>query len=443
MKTSERAFEFPEELSVPAVLKALETDKKIIILYGWRDGGKSTSLANIIITKLIFDPHFRGVHVRKHYNEIQSSTYQNLLDRVASLKVQNLVSVTKDHFRFTHRLRPGNFLFGAGADNPDKLRSTQDLNVVWFEEFHDATQRDFESIMGTIRERPGIETKFIATLNNDKVPVDGFLHNTFFKESSPIWNDIELIHVSWRDNPFIDQEKTEQKLRLITLNNEDRFRILDAGGFIPESQGEYYREFRDYNIADGIELDRSFPLLISFDFNYDPCSLVICQNVLRKGGAFHVVKELQAEGGTRPLVNELKAWLINQNWTGTMRVTGDASGHKHDTRSGSITDFQIIQNELKIPGSWMDMKTRTNMALGMSRDLIDRCFWSQVVKIDRKGCPGLINDIRIAKPKEGSSEFVKDRNTYKLDLLDAFRYAVHHEFKDVNDIEVKKMIYNQ
>lgn len=442
MKTSERAFEFPEELSVPAVLRALETDKKIIILYGWRDGGKSTSLANILITKLIFDPHFRGVHVRKHYNEIQSSTYQNLLDRVASLKVQNLVSVTKDHFRFTHRLRPGNFLFGAGADNPDKLRSTQDLNIVWFEEFHDATQRDFESIIGTIRERPGIETKFIATLNNDRVPVDGFLHNTFFKETSPIWNDIELIHVSWRDNPFIDHVQTEKKLRLAVLNNEDRFRILDAGGFIPESQGEYYREFRDYNIADGIELDRSFPLLISFDFNYDPCSLVICQNVLRKGGAFHVVKELQAEGGTRPLVNELKAWLINQNWTGTMRVTGDASGHKHDTRSGSITDFQIIQQELQIPGSWMNMKTKTNMALGMSRDLIDRVFWSQVVKIDRKGCPGLINDIRIAKPKDGSAEFVKDRNTYKLDLLDAFRYAVHHEFKDVNDIELKKKIYN-
>ena len=433
-------FYFPNEISVPGVLKLLDTDKKIVIFYGWRDGGKSTSLAKILISKLLFDPHFRGVHVRKHYNEIATSTFQNLIDQVKWFGVNKYVNITKDHFQLTNALRTNNFLFGAGADNPDKIRSTQDLNVVWFEEFHDATQRDFESIMGTIREKKGFDTKFIATLNNDKVPVDGFLHNTFFKESSPIWNDIELVHVSWRDNPFIDHAATEKKLRLITLNNEDRFRILDSGGFIPESQGEYYTEFRDYNVVDHIELDPAYPLLVSFDFNYDPCSLVICQNVMRRGGGFHVVKELQAVGGTRPLVRELQAYLKHIDWNGTMKITGDASGHKHDTRSGAITDFQIIQSEMKIPTGWMNYQNKTNMALGMSRDLIDAGFYHQVIKISKKGCPGLINDIRIAKPANDGS-FVKDRDTYKMDLLDAFRYAFHHEFKDIRDIDVKKSIY--
>lgn len=215
---------------------------------------------------------------------------------------------------------------------------------------------------------------------------------------------------------------------------------MDSGGFIPESQGEYYGEFSNYNIGT-FEPDRRYPLLISFDFNYDPCSLVVCQNILEPGGGFRVIKELQREGGTLPLVQDLKRYLEHLNWKGSLNVTGDASGHKHDTRSGSITDFQIIQTELKIPTSWMNYKNKTNMSLGMSRDLINMAFNRQVVHIDSR-CIGLINDVRIAKPKDGA-DFVKDRNVYKLDLLDAFRYAVHHEFRDVTDVEVKKLIYQK
>lgn len=428
-------FTFPKDLSVPAVLKAISSDKKIIILSGWRDAGKSTSVGNILITKLLFDKHFRGVHVRKHYNEISTSTFQNLSDRVKQLGVEKYITITKDHFRFTNNLRPNNFLFGAGVDNPDKIRSTQDLNFVWFEEFHDATADDFESILGTIRTKKGFNTKFIATLNNDKVPYDGFLHNTFFKESSPIWNDIELVHVSWRDNQFIDHVETEKKLRLAVLNNDERFKVLDSGGIMPENTGEYYTEFGQFAIHENLTIDKDFPLIISFDFNYEPTSCVIGQNVNKPGGGVHYYKEIQKDGGTRLLCHEVKKYLNQIGWDNKIEITGDASGHKHDTKSGSVTDFNIIQTELNIPSSWINYNNKINMALGASRDLLNFAFFKDVIKIDKSGCPLLINDFLIAKPKPGTSEFIKDRNTYKLDLLDAGRYLFHKEFNNVKSIE--------
>ncbi len=433
--------QFPSQLLVPKILKGFKSPKKIILFYGWRDGGKSTSVAKVLIAKLLLDEHFRGVHVRKHYNEISTSTFENLSNRVAELKMQDFISITKDHFRFTNKERPSNFLFGAGSDNPDKIRSTQDLNLVWYEEFHDANQRDFESIYGTIREKKGFQTKFIATLNNDKVPENSFIDKMFFQKSSPIYDQVERIHINWRNNPFIDHKLTEDKLRLICFGDNERFDTLDKGYFIPEGKGTYYPEFSNDLIYENIELDPNYPLLISFDFNYEPCSLVVCQHQLKRGGGFHIIKELQRDGGTRPLVNDLKSYLRSINWTGGIRITGDASGHKHDTRSGSVTDFEIIREEMSLPKSFLNYNNKSNMSLGLSRDMINTGFFHKIVKISKEGCPMLLRDIRLAKPVGDTSELQKDRDVYKMDLLDAFRYGFHHEYKNIHDIEKFKLIY--
>lgn len=441
------SFDIPSNLLVPGIGKGLNSDKKIVLFYGWRDGGKSTSLAKALIPKLLLDPHFRGVHVRKHYNEISQSTFTNLSDRINEWGVQDFVDITKDHFKFIANRNPNNFIFGAGADNPDKIRSTQDLNLVWFEEFHDASQQDFESIMGTIREKKGFDTKFYATFNNDKVTEGSFIDKTFFSPESPIYDQVERIHISWRNNPFIDQELTEKKLRLITLGDDDRFRLLDSGAFVTEGLGSYYPEYSNKLVDLSIDYEKDYPIILSFDFNYEPCSMVFCQHVTRKGGGFHVLDELQVDGGTKPLIMAVKRKLDQMGWTGGLRVTGDASGHKHDTRSGSVTDFDIIRNELNIPKSWINFNNTYNQNLGSSRDIINMAFYEQIIKF--KNVPNLLRDIRIAKPKDGGSDFDKgtgfdkNRGVFKMDLLDAFRYAYHFDFKSIKDIERFKLVYQQ
>lgn len=242
-------------------------------------------------------------------------------------------------------------------------------------------------------------------------------------------------------SPYDEPSNTNDQWEIWnSMPAEMRARMIDSD-WRDMTGGKYYPEFGEHCLIEDSEPDRSFPLIISFDFNYDPCSLVIGQDIAKKGGGLHLFKEIQVQGGTLPLVNELKRYLNHINWTGTYRITGDASGHKHDTRSGSITDFHIIQQEMKIPTSWMNYQNKTNMSLGMSRDLINMAFHSQIIKINRKGCPNLINDIRIAKPKENGSEFIKDRNMYKLDVLDAFRYLFHDTIKDITEIHLKKSLY--
>ena len=65
---------------VPKVAEAVLSDAQITLIYGWRDGGKSTSSFNVLLWQCLLSPHFRWGHGRAKYNEIQGSTFQTLKD---------------------------------------------------------------------------------------------------------------------------------------------------------------------------------------------------------------------------------------------------------------------------------------------------------------------------------------------------------------------------
>lgn len=425
------SIDIPRDISVPKVIDAILSDYPITLLYGWRDGGKSNSVIKVLLFKCLFDSHFRWIHARKHYNELAFSTYKNLCDNIEDLGLQDYFVIKKDHFQIINKLRPSNYFIGAGVDNPDKMRSTQNLSGILFEEFHDCTQQDFESILGTVRQKIGYKTKFVALFNNDKVSRDSFIDKTFMRDDSPIKGQFDIHHISFRDNQFIDQEATEAKLKLICLNDMDRFAALEAGELIDEDTSKYYPEYNSICVVPKLEYNPNKPLLLSFDFNYSPCTAVLIQAF---DGYLNCMKVIQAEGGTMPLIKAIKDYLNLIGWKGSYRVTGDSSGHKRDTRSGVETDYMLIQKEMKIPDGWISYNQRSNMALDRSRDLINLGFHLGIIRISREGCPELIQDLNIAKPlNDKTAEFKKDRDRYKLDVLDAFRYGFHHFIKSDDD----------
>ncbi len=432
-------YQINREISVPKVIDAILSPYPITLLYGWRDGGKSNSAVKTLLLKCLFDDHFRWIHARKHYNELAFSTYKNLCDNIEDLGLQDYFTIKKDHFQIVNKLRPSNYFIGAGVDNPDKMRSTQNLSGILFEEFHDCEQVDFESILGTVRQKIGYKTKFLGLFNNDKVSRDSFIDKTFLQPDSPIKGQFDIHHISFRDNQFIDQEATEAKLKLICLNDMVRFSALEAGELVDEDVSKYYPQFSSKFIVENIELNENVPLLLSFDFNYSPCTVILIQ---AHSGYINFIKEFQAEGGTIPLCNVIMDYLKLIGWKGSLRVTGDSSGHKRDTRSGVGTDFSQIQQTLNIPQGWINYNNKSNTHLDRSRDLINLAFYLDLIRISRTGCPGFINDLNIAKPKDDkTAEFLKDRGRYKLDLLDAGRYGIHNFITDDNEARIFKSLY--
>ena len=95
--------------TVPKVAKAELSDMKISFIYGWRDGGKSTTAFNVLLWKCLLDKHFRFAHCRAKYNEIAGSTFQTLKDCIKSMQLDNYFIIRNDRFQIINKHNQNNY----------------------------------------------------------------------------------------------------------------------------------------------------------------------------------------------------------------------------------------------------------------------------------------------------------------------------------------------
>ena len=75
---------------LPAYSSIFYSDKPYHLISGGRASGKSTQVAMYFILKLIGSDYFRGVISRYTVKSIQHSIYQDILDLIKKLNLQNL-----------------------------------------------------------------------------------------------------------------------------------------------------------------------------------------------------------------------------------------------------------------------------------------------------------------------------------------------------------------
>lgn len=237
------------------------------------------------------------------------------------------------------------------------------------------------------------------------------------------------------NNPYIRPEEiiTQKKiLSPLVYAQEWEAQFVDFSG-----QLWLYELKPDVHIIEDIPIDEYAPITLCWDFNVDPCTCIFKQTIRDKaenGGGINFFMELTADGGTHHLAQMVRRYLDSLTFfKGAYFVTGDSSGSKSDTR-GNTTDYEIISRTLGIPFSRFIDTRKQNPMLDYSRDLCNTAFFHNLVFVDKNKCPILARDISIAKPKEGSSQLIKDRATNKMDSFDAMRYGIHAEFKSIKDI---------
>lgn len=229
------------------------------------------------------------------------------------------------------------------------------------------------------------------------------------------------------DNP---DEKFKQIYRkqLEKLPMLDRMRLLHGDWTIIDNDNPFFYEF-DYNsnTLPDIPMRDDVALILSFDFNVNPCTAVLGYQVHGEGNYW--IKEFSVKGGTRSLLQQMD--FIRQ-LSQPLRITGDNSGHSRSS-SSVTTDFQIIEEYFRLR-----VEGRTKKANGShlhSKTVSNHMLYNVPCFISRKGCPQLINQILAAKQtKDG--KLVKDDTEKGNHLVDAFRYFVNLMHPDV--VQVNK-----
>lgn len=140
-------------LWVPAYLPLIGPkyrNKRRKLLYGGRDGGRSTFVAGGAVIARMLKENFKGLMVRKAYNSIKES-------QVETIKILTERWELEDVFQFKVSpievvcLATGARLIAKGMDNPGKAKSVPDISLVWYEEFDEISLEDFTQTTLSIR----------------------------------------------------------------------------------------------------------------------------------------------------------------------------------------------------------------------------------------------------------------------------------------------------
>lgn len=275
------------------------------------------------------------------------------------------------------------------------------------------------------------------------------LENAWTKSIRPLLSDYEgdfwgLSTPDGMGNYFYEMYKFGQHVdgwrswKLPTMQNKtikaseirEAKETLPTGVFSQEYEAEFvsdgglkwlYTFDEGRHVEEDLPYLKTFPVYLSFDFNANPVSCVAIQRGTNK--FLHIFKEFSGDMQLDELCKVIRSYFKGS----ILFVTGDASGNRHDVGfSGrNQTYYTIIREYLGISERQFNLNKK-NLLHNDSRMLCNTMFNSYPgLKISEKGCPKLLNDIRIAEVDTVSGvagRLKKDRGRFKMDLFDAMRY---------------------
>lgn len=436
-------FEFSEKQE--RALSILEKSTKIKqVLYGGGAGsGKSLLGCFWQIERRLDYPGTRGWIGRRTLKDLKDTTLMTFVEIE-----QQFYSDQGIQYDFQkHRIifPNGSVIFlGYTAFSPRDPKYTRigglELTDAFIDEASESPEAAVDILSSRIRYKliNGVPKLLMATNPNL-----GWMKNTWIKDQQG--KEIVLprhkyyIPALLDDNPdkeFVEAYKAS--LKLLPISDMQRLLLGDWDFVLNDSP--FITEFNEDRQVGDFKINPNHPLWLTFDFNIDPCTCLLFQEL---PDGIYFVQEVQIKGGTEVLCQHLKTFMNHEN---AIFVTGDRSGNSGSTSAGLdnfslVTDYSIIKRELGLNDFSFKHYKKANKQLDYSRRLVNYAFKNINVYFDRSMVQ-TIQDIKNAKVDE-NERLVKDRQTYKLDCFDAMRYGINAIFpKGIADIDRKSLRIN-
>ena len=213
---------------------------KFYFLVGGYGSSKSYNAALKIILKCLEEKRTVLV-VREVYDTHRDSTFSLFSEIIEDLNLSKKVRVNSSPMQI--RFPNGAKIIFRGMDKPEKLKSINNISIVWLEECSEIKYAGFKELLGRLR-HPSLSLHMILTTN--PVSKDNWAYTHFFidevngrivlndedlyKERVIIQKDIYYHHSVAEDNLFLQAAYIEQ-LEEIKEYDPDLYRIAKKGRF--------------------------------------------------------------------------------------------------------------------------------------------------------------------------------------------------------------------
>lgn len=216
----------------------------------------------------------------------------------------------------------------------------------------------------------------------------------------------------------------------------DRARLLEGVWDAQPNENPFFYEYKPEMIKE-VEIFTDAPLLISFDFNFDPGTATIMQHVDcdfdKKYFGLYTHDCVQQKGGTSHVCD----LLIDEQWVdhpGGFFVTGDRTGNKN-TSNANQSDWEIVFRKLKITKYMAKYTQGANERHVYSRNVGNYllknypCYFSPAAA-------KVTSDLKNAIPTTDGKLYKNREQGHAQDAGDTWRYGVHAEFpKGIRSID--------
>lgn len=202
---------------------------KFQFLVGGYGSSKSYHVALKIILKLLEEKRTALV-VREVYDTHRDSTFSLLSELIEDLELAHVVRVTVSPMQI--KFPNGSKIIFKGMDKPAKLKSINNVSLIWLEECSEIKYEGFKELLGRLR-HPTLPLHMILSTN--PVSKDNWSYLHFFQDEEA-------------QRFILDDERLYEERTIITNNTYYHHSTADDNRFLPDSYVEQLEEMKEYDI---------------------------------------------------------------------------------------------------------------------------------------------------------------------------------------------------
>ena len=199
------------KMQVPAKLKPLFQPKPIKIIYGGRGGGKSVTVADILLMRMITEGIKIGA-MRELMNSIDDSVHALFSDEIERLSLPGFTVQNNTIFHESG----GEIKYKGLSRNPEAVKSMHGFQVFWCEEASTLSKRSIDLLVPTLR-ADGAELWFTFNPSSSSDPIYEEWIKPFEKQlqRDGYYSDdmYTIIKLNYCDNPFFPEGLNNLRLK--------------------------------------------------------------------------------------------------------------------------------------------------------------------------------------------------------------------------------------
>ena len=390
-------------------LEFLECEQRYAVLIGGAGSGKSVSVTQKLLIRVLTEKGHRFLLLRKVKATLRNSVFQLLRDMIAEYNLSDQFKVNKSEMSFLH-LPTGNEILLGGMDDPEKIKSVAGITGIWCEEATEFEEDDFNQLELRIRGEKAFYVQFILSLN--PIREDHWIKERFFdREDSEVYR----LKTTYKDNHFLDAQYIKH-LESRVAHNEQLYRVYVLGEWGAITVGmEFYKSFQLSKHITDVRYDASKPLFLSFDENVHPYISCLVSQI--DGKTVNIIDEICLPDPRNTVEQVCKEIELRYPINSGMYICGDRTSKKEDVKLEKGQNFfNLILGYLDKYKPILRLPKR-NPPVQMRGRFINAIFANNYegikVNIDTK-CQKLKNDLLYVKEAQDGGKHKakkKDKNT--------------------------------